>query len=477
MPWIKFARTNDDYSFAKLKYELAHVTTTSFTTPSNHHPPTTLHPTLSRDPTASSSIFPDCSHGSAPPAASLNGLFDSTLGTPSPFVPSTLSYTGSSPVAPTNSDTLREVDIDNDLSNVENVTNTRLWLPSDIPASVQGVVASPAIVKAELDLLIAELHDCLVGIRKYRRALMITRRAYRGDEHASSAAAISARQREKISGIGEKLEVAKLRYQAAWIAADGLDSRGPWSMTYRWLEKKDIRGPTAGDDLSDLAATRLFKKLKGNISDLGQGTYEKSWIWCVALSDNTDPDDTLRVEWAKSSANAARWREELQLIPEEMGRTLAYFVWHAGWWDSQVGRRSGASHELQGALDAYARRQASLIRQRMSLFASSWLPALARAGIETSWSARYKDLVPGWAWHTRKRGDAVGCMLFPGITCPDAHVLLRGTSSKTRRPGRLHLHLLTRARHGALDTVIPRIRRYRSRTKRGRLHHRRLRGC
>jgi hypothetical protein len=378
MPWIKFARTHDDYSFAKLKYDLAHPM-----------------------PTPSS---PRSSIADLHPGLQLQ-----------PFIPPGLHHTNShsvseaSHVVVAGMDPSRKLDVDNDLSNVENVSNTRLWLPSDIPTSVRDIVAGPALVKAELELLVAELHDCLVGIRKYRRALMITRRAYRGDEHASSAAAISTRQREKISGIGEKIELAKARYQAAWIAADGLDPHGTWSATYRWLETKDICGPTAGDDLSDLAATRLFKKLKGNISTLGQGTYEKSWIWCVALSDSTDPDDTLQVEWAKASANAARWREELRLVPEEMGRTLAYFVWHADWWESQVGRRFEASHELQHALDAYARRQTSLIRQRLVLFASAWLPALSRAGIETSWSGAYKHLVPGWAWLAPKRGDAIGC--------------------------------------------------------------------
>jgi hypothetical protein len=334
---------------------------------------------------------------------------DQPLISPSPHHMNNISASGTSHAIPAGMDPPRVLDIDNDLSNVENVANTRLWLPSDIPPSVRDVVAGPALVRAELELLVAELHDCLVGIRKYRRALMITRRAYRGDEHASSASAISTRQREKISGIGEKIELAKARYQAAWIAADGLNSRGTWSTTYRWLETKDIRGPTAGDDLSDLAATRLFKKLKGNISDLGQGTYEKSWIWCVALSDSTDPDDTLRVEWAKASANAARWQEELKLVPEEMGRTLAYFVWHADWWESQVGRRSEASDELQHALDAYARRQTLLIRERLVIFASAWLPALSRAGIETSWSSSFKHLVSAWAWLAPKRGDVLGC--------------------------------------------------------------------
>jgi hypothetical protein len=136
MPWIKFARTHDDYSFAKLKHELAHP----MATPSSSRLSTT---TLSPGRPCHPPIPPGSIH---PVAASM--------------------------------DSSRKLDVDNDLSNVENVTNTRLWLPSDVPPLVRSVVAGPELIKAELELLVAELHDCLVGIRKYQCALMITRRAY-----------------------------------------------------------------------------------------------------------------------------------------------------------------------------------------------------------------------------------------------------------------------------------------------------------
>jgi hypothetical protein len=238
---------------------------------------------------------------------------------------------------------------------------------------------------------------------------MVIRRVYRGDETASSASAVRTRQREKISGVGEKIEVAKIRYQAAWLAARDLNPEGTWVETYRWLDTKDIRGPLAADDLSDLALANRFKKHKDGAPELGQGTYLKSWIWGVAVADDADPEDTLRIEWAKSSANAARWREELELVPVEMGRTLAYFEWEAQQWAKRVGSRLTAPPGLQEALDIYARQQHAIIHQRIALFASTWLPFLARSRITASWTDRYKHLVPTWAWVAPKRGDPVGC--------------------------------------------------------------------
>jgi hypothetical protein len=120
--------------------------------------------------------------------------------------------------------------------------------------------------------------------------------------------------------------------------------------TYRWLDAKDIRGPSAIDDLSDLASSKLAKKLHHkDAGDLGQGTYVKSWIWCVAVTDNTDPEDTLRGEWARCAANSARWEEERELVPIEMGRTLAAFKWEAQRWKACIGTRPSASPALQHA--------------------------------------------------------------------------------------------------------------------------------
>jgi hypothetical protein len=93
MPWIKFARTHDDYSFAKLKYDLAHPISTSS---SPHMLVIPIHP----QPT------------------------DQPLISPSPHHMNNISASGTSHAIPAGMDPPRVLDIDNDLSNVENVANT-----------------------------------------------------------------------------------------------------------------------------------------------------------------------------------------------------------------------------------------------------------------------------------------------------------------------------------------------------------------
>jgi hypothetical protein len=289
------------------------------------------------------------------------------------------------------------------------VTTITLWLPSDLPDRVRPGVATEALIKTELALLLAELHDCLVTIRKYRRALAVTRKSSRGYKQAGSVGANRTRQRVRISGIGEKIENAKLRYQHAWRSAHSLDPAGEWALNFRWLDTKDIRGPSAADDLSDLAATKIFKKLRQDAPDLGQGIYERSWIWSATLNGNTDPDGALCVEWAKSRANALRWEEELVLVPEEMRRSLAYFEWQAASWRQRLHARPTASLDLRSALDVHARRQEDLLRQRIAVFASAWVPYLTRLGLGGSWTAQYTDLVPSSAWDAPRRGAVLGC--------------------------------------------------------------------
>jgi hypothetical protein len=346
----------------------------------------------------------------------------------------------------------------NNLSDIDEVTNMKIWLPLDIPSDVRSHVATPVLIQAELSLLTAELHDCLVMIRRYRRALVITRKTYRGDHNTSSVNAIRERQREKISGIGEKIETVKLRYQQAWRSASSLDPSGSWSLTFRWLDTKDIRGPSAADDLSDLAAIKLRKKIRQDVGDFGMGTYEKSWIWCVSLSDNTEPEGALCVAWAKSAANACRWEEELKLVPEEMRRTLAYFEWQKDWWHQRMDMRSEAPSDLSEALNAYVVRQEDLISQRISVFASAWLPALRRHKLDYAWTSKYNAIVPASAWEAPKKGAALGCECSVKTRCLTLIYIIQGPRPNLRRRrvwcSRLHRRLDSHLQNQCLVRVI-----------------------
>ncbi|KAJ7732724.1 hypothetical protein DFH07DRAFT_701373, partial [Mycena maculata] len=47
----------------------------------------------------------------------------------------------------------------------------------------------------------------------------------------------------------------------------------------------------------------------------------------------------VRIEWAKTRACAMHWKEEVDLLEEEMCRTHVFHVWRAGWWRDRVGLR------------------------------------------------------------------------------------------------------------------------------------------
>jgi hypothetical protein len=77
----------------------------------------------------------------------------------------------------------------------------------------------------------------------------------------------------------------------------------------------------------------------------------------------------VRIMWLKSRARAHRWREEVQLLKEEMNRTHKFLEWEEEWWNSQANQRQpvvllGETRVMDvillEGLEAYARRQADL---------------------------------------------------------------------------------------------------------------------
>jgi hypothetical protein len=294
----------------------------------------------------------------------------------------------------------------NDISDVDNIAEVRLWLPSDLPVNVRHLVASPEIIATEHELLIAEMHDCLVAIRKYRRALSVIRNDRRGNWQATSQNAAALQQRDQVSGVGDRIETNRVRYNDAWDSLQRLDPGGEWSLIYQKLEKADIRGPLISDDLTDILNHRM--RFKGPV-ELGQGTYVPSWIWQVQLSKSTEPTEALRVHWIKAMANRDRWMEQLVLVPEEMRRTLTSLLLRVQWWKGLVGTRPTELPALRDALDAHALRQSYIFQQRAVVFATAWLPYLKTANLGLGWTSQFAHLVPPEGWQPRKRGAPLGC--------------------------------------------------------------------
>lgn len=87
----------------------------------------------------------------------------------------------------------------------------------------------------------------------------------------------------------------------------------------------------------------------------------------------------MRVEWCKARARAQRYREDLELVDEEMGRAIAYTEWRAEWWMKQTDRRENVSAELQDGLRAYCKEQSAIERERARVWEAEWAPVRVRA--------------------------------------------------------------------------------------------------
>jgi hypothetical protein len=248
MPHISWARSSSDFTFSTIRGTPLHPTTNYFTEPAPI-------------PTA-------------PPPVPLLGL-------PQPPPP-------------------KNIAISNDLMDVDGIENIKLWLLSDIPTHVRHLVCSEAACRLELMLAKAELHDTLIAVRKYRRAFCIIRAYYLGALSSKAPKMATTWRIGKIVSAGLKINDYMLRYQQAWVQANTLDPTGAWHLTYRYLEKSDIRGPNPGDDKTDLAAVGRARP-----RDAGIGRYLQSWIWTnLSANDELVDQVSLLVYSLFSSSNA-----------------------------------------------------------------------------------------------------------------------------------------------------------------------------
>ena len=78
----------------------------------------------------------------------------------------------------------------------------------------------------------------------------------------------------------------------------------------------------------------------------------------------------------------------MELVAEEMRRTVEYLGWKARWWSSQVGKRQ-VGNELSAGLRAYALRQASQHKTLALKFSNQWKPLLSTQVLDTKeWRKR-----------------------------------------------------------------------------------------
>ncbi|EIN05219.1 hypothetical protein PUNSTDRAFT_75000 [Punctularia strigosozonata HHB-11173 SS5] len=261
-----------------------------------------------------------------------------------------------------------------------------LLLPSGLDAGMRRNSSLHTVVNIETRMRLAQAQDSLIQLRHLRRV-------YQG---------LSTRLRKKVWGVGqktntrsrtilqgflEKIHACRDDYRAAYGALKQLDADGSWTSYLLPLRDEDISGP--GKDEEEEVEYRTKQK-----------EYIKSWIWLTTVPgkrvvsaeeiSDTELNEQVRAQWAKTDARAARWEEEVILLVEEMRRTLVWLEWRAGWWEARSKERTNVAVDLQRGLIAYAMKQQSIQRQRLALFASRWIPLLRAHQLGSDWRGQYE---------------------------------------------------------------------------------------
>jgi len=99
----------------------------------------------------------------------------------------------------------------------------------------------------------------------------------------------------------------------------------------------------------------------------------------------------MRVEWCKAIARTERFQEEVELVVEEMKRTLLFFKWTAGQWE-QLGEARGSEKMDEGTrvgIKAYTTRKAALYHQLVEAFIQDWYECLQLKSLGSDWLSDY----------------------------------------------------------------------------------------
>ncbi|KAF8871631.1 hypothetical protein BD779DRAFT_1453711, partial [Infundibulicybe gibba] len=243
-----------------------------------------------------------------------------------------------------------------------------LYLPSSVPSHV---LCDRRLPEIEWQLRQAQANDALDELRnalRLRSYLYIDKDRFQRGQNANT------RSNTIIHRIEVRVSIAAAKYRRARLALLDLGrvlSKLGVDTSFPELRKKDIRGLSDPDD---------YLASRGP----SEGRRTLSWIWCHLGDTSGDAEDRglhdgLRIEWCKSKARADRWREEVELLQEEMRRVRAFFEHRAHTWEMRLDyvKRGGPlglfsdPATLEGRM-AYAQRQAAQFRAMRSHCDKLW---------------------------------------------------------------------------------------------------------
>ncbi|KAJ7145502.1 hypothetical protein C8R46DRAFT_918383, partial [Mycena filopes] len=255
----------------------------------------------------------------------------------------------------------------------ELVQDLRLLLPSALEADTPCM---QELREFEFRLREGQAHEALHDLR---HQLLVRTHEYKyKDANAGASNRDTLRSVTRLGTINNEIKRVSATYrvarQALEVLGERLGKRG-WERVLKVLLEEDVRQmPEA------LRRTEAQRPI--------------SWIW-LADGSAADADrnpamaEALRIEWAKTRALGLRNTEEVDLLEEEMRRVPVFLRWRAAEWDAKKDHSNaqmrpellGDARQREGH-DAYATRQARMLRAIATRFEAKWasVPVFVASG-------------------------------------------------------------------------------------------------
>ncbi|KAJ7810812.1 hypothetical protein B0H14DRAFT_3756648 [Mycena olivaceomarginata] len=232
---------------------------------------------------------------------------------------------------------------------------TRLFMPSELASNdLRATACVTGLAAIEARMREGEADEALEAVRHGLRTRTMTNR-YKLRNWTGQG--MMTKGQGILHHINIKIHTAKLCYRYARAALLALRGHGPWEERLQILDDEDgaiIEGGVAR--AAGLAG--------------GEGSHTLSWICLLAL----------RLEWCKAYARAKRYSEDVQLLREEMRRTVAFGYTSAALWDELAeGELPDSDPELTEGRRAYAAEHADTERKTCRRLEEKWAGILAKA--------------------------------------------------------------------------------------------------
>ncbi|EIW55155.1 uncharacterized protein TRAVEDRAFT_130935, partial [Trametes versicolor FP-101664 SS1] len=222
----------------------------------------------------------------------------------------------------------------------EELDEVSLLLPSDYHSAVRQHPAMAEAVKMERRLRGGEANEALEDLRLHLTTQMsLAERKTQGSGTIHNAA-----MDRRIHGKRDAIERAKFAYRRARVAMIvlGMPKNDP---KYAVLHDADCKAFVIVDEEVRRGDSKLDPTwIWGDFTYMGKLDEGKIKIFVT---------NSVKVHWLRQSALLARWREEVNMLREEMYRTVQFFEYTINTWTRRAEKHDFAGR--QGAA-AYARR-------------------------------------------------------------------------------------------------------------------------